>query len=134
MRLTEEELVRGYQGTATEDELLIAVTDALTLCGWRWMHVRRSDLAVVMGSQGWPDVVALRGGLGLALELKSTAGRPTGEQVAWLRELRAAGLSALVIRPDDLDDLLRVIVGRDGWEATLAELQARTLAGRASDA
>ena len=42
-----------------EDELLIGVTDALTLGGWLWTHVRRSDLAITQGSPGVPDLWAV---------------------------------------------------------------------------
>lgn len=35
----------------SEAELLAGLTDALTLAGWRWMHIRRSD-GVTVGP-GW---------------------------------------------------------------------------------
>lgn len=51
----------------TEDELLAAVTDALTLFGYRWTHHRRSDRAQLMGQPGFPDVFAVGHGRRLAL-------------------------------------------------------------------
>lgn len=104
----------GFGGEATEDELLIAITDALTLCGWRWFHIRRSDLATVQGAQGWPDVFAIHPtrGIAMALELKSTTGQPTAEQAAWLATLNLAGIPARLVRPADLDVMLEVITGK----------------------
>lgn len=112
MMLSEDELMAAYRHSGSEDELLATVTEALTLCGWRWQHVRRSDLAIVQGTPGFPDVIAVRGPMVLALELKREDGRPTGEQVAWLRALGAAGILAAIVRPSDLDDLLLVITGQ----------------------
>lgn len=97
----------------TEDELLQGITDALTIAGWRWFHVRRSDLAVVQGHQGWPDVFAvhpLRPRVALVMELKTATGQLTGDQGAWIALLRLAGLEAVVIRPDDYDRILAVIL------------------------
>lgn len=98
----------------TEEELLIAITDALTLFGWRWMHLRRSDLARVQGSQGWPDLIAIHPDrrLAMALELKTHTGRPTEDQAAWLAFLNLAGIPARIVRPMDLDLILEVITGK----------------------
>lgn len=109
----------GYSGMpsareSSEDDLLLAVTQALTLCGWRWMHLRRSDLAIVQGSQGFPDIIAIHEGRGLAmaLELKGDRGTPTGEQSAWLRAFARVGIEARVLYPRDLDAILPVITGQ----------------------
>lgn len=96
----------------TEDELLEGITDALTLAGWRWFHIRRSDRAQVMGMQGWPDVFAVHAArrIQLGLELKTEDGRLDFEQGQWLHGLNQAGLSCVVIRPSDYDRILRVIL------------------------
>jgi hypothetical protein len=101
----------------TEDELLIAITEAATFLGWRWTHVRRSDLAIIQGHVGFPDIVLAKAGRVLFLELKRQDGRATPDQVAWIdaltgggdRALTGAGgwIDALVVRPDQLDAILR---------------------------
>lgn len=91
----------------TEEELLRAIGDALTLTRRRWHHVRRSDLARVMGTQGLPDVLAIVGDTLHAWELKTEDGRPTPEQIGWLRGFRGVrSIDAQIIRPEDLDTVL----------------------------
>jgi len=67
----------------TEDDLLTAITEALTLYGYRWHHVRRSDKALQMGHAGFPDICAARNGLVWFIELKSEKGSLDSEQFAW---------------------------------------------------
>jgi hypothetical protein len=88
----------------TEDELLSGLTDALTLSGWWWMHVRRSDQAIIQGMQGWPDIFAIHPlrGVALAWELKSQTGQATPEQHAWLHAFRAMNLADRVTHPVDV--------------------------------
>ena len=90
----------------TEDELLQAITDAATVYGWRWHHIRRSDKGQQMGHAGFPDLLLARGGQIIALELKTERGSATLEQAAWLQALSSLGTVALVIRPADLDRVL----------------------------
>jgi hypothetical protein len=94
----------------TEDELLLAITEAATLLGWRWHHARRSDQALTMGSQGFPDLVLARRGRVLFLELKQSDGVVTSEQRAWLvtlgLDIHGLGVRAAVVRPADLDMIL----------------------------
>lgn len=120
--LTEYELMRGYSRgreaarSSDEESLLQAITDALSLTGWTWQHIRRSDLAIVQGTAGFPDLIAIRDGTLLAIECKTETGRPTYEQVLWLRSFRSiAGFRtyALIVRPTDLDELLLGITGKD---------------------
>lgn len=110
------------QRAMTEDELLEGLTDALTLAGWRWFHVRRSDRALVQGFQGWPDIFAVHPTrrIQIAMELKAEDGQASPDQLGWIAALRAAGLDCLVIRPGDYDRMLRVIL--DGRLTTLGDL------------
>lgn len=118
--MNEQELVSAYRNSGTEDDLLATITEALTLTGWRWMHVRRSDLAIVQGSQGWPDVFAVKGGHVLIVELKSASGVVSDEQHAWLYELTRALYGTrghvIVARPKDVDYVLGLITGAVPWE------------------
>ena len=91
----------------TEDELLTAISEAATWYGWRWFHIRRSDRAQQMGHSGFPDLILVRGTAMVAVELKTEKGQLTVDQQVWLDSFTAAGVSALVIRPSDLDSALR---------------------------
>ncbi len=97
--------------SGTEDDLLLGICHALDLGGWRWRHERRSDRALVMGSPGWPDLIAVRDGRLLVLELKAERGVVTTDQQLWIDELRGAGIDARVIRPADYDALLVELLG-----------------------
>lgn len=99
----------------TEDELLEGITDALTLAGWRWMHIRRSD-RITVGHEGFPDIIAGHSEREyvLAWELKAKAGVVMPDQAAWLIALRVPSIDARIIRPEDYDGALEVILkGRD---------------------
>jgi hypothetical protein len=101
----------------TEDELLSAITEAATFLGWRWMHVRRSDLAIIQGHVGFPDVVLAKSGRILFLELKRQDGQTTPAQDEWIAALTGSQdraltgadgyVDALVVRPDQLDAILQ---------------------------
>ena len=95
----------------TEDELLSGITDALTLSGWTWTHILRSD-GVTMGHAGLPDVLAGKGGIVLAWELKTETGTPSHDQLRWLLALggHPINLDARIIRPSMYDAALRVIL------------------------
>lgn len=101
--------------TMSEDELLQGLTEALTLCGWRWMHIIRSD-GVTAGSAGWPDLVAVHPDrdVVLAWELKGERGVVSGDQAAWLVGLRDRQVDARLVRPMDYDAALRVITAPGG--------------------
>ena len=110
--------------TMTEDELLTGLTDAMTLSGWWWMHIRRSDRALVQGMQGFPDIFAVHPirKIGLAWELKSAKGQPTYEQHAWLNALALVldgcpnVWDGRIVRPSDYDDALAFVL-RGTWGA-----------------
>lgn len=95
----------------TEDELQTGLIEALTIAGWRWTHIRRSD-GVTMGSPGLPDLIACHPDreLVLAWELKDATRQATPDQAAWLTGMAARPIDARLIRPADYDDALAVIV------------------------
>jgi len=94
--------------TMSEEDLLGVVLDMAATYGIRTVHFRAAKTAqgwrtpVQGDGKGWPDLVLVGPGGALFRELKSHAGRPTGEQEAWLVALDRAGLSADVWRPADL--------------------------------
>lgn len=96
----------------TEDELLQGVTDALTLAGWIWTHIRRSD-GVTVGNAGLPDIIAVHPTRGtvLAWELKSESGRESIDQVRWLAGFALADtIDSRVVRPSQYDTALAMIL------------------------
>lgn len=95
----------------TEDELLAGIGEALTLAGWCWTHIRRSD-TITMGMTGLPDIIAchVMRDVVLAWELKSETGQLSTDQAGWLRAIRNACVDARVIRPADYDAALQVII------------------------
>lgn len=97
----------------TEDELLLGITEALTIAGWRWTHIRRSD-GVTVGNAGLPDIIAVHPDRDevLAWELKSERGQLTPDQFGWIAGMNRRTIDARVIKPRDYDDALNVILGR----------------------
>lgn len=96
----------------TEDQLLTAITDAATYLGWRWHHVRRSDKALQMGDQGFPDLVLARSGTVLFLELKNAKNGLRPGQYEWLRAINGrSGVAQIahIVRPADLDRILEML-------------------------
>lgn len=79
------------------------ILDLAAYTGWRAVHVRpartnRGYRTAYEGDPGLPDIVMARGGRVLLAELKSSAGRPTADQQAWLD---AAGDHGRLWRPAD---------------------------------
>ena len=99
-----DELRRRIARQMTEDELLTAILEAAAYLGWMIYHVRRSDLGIVQGTPGFPDLVLAKGGRTLFLELKSWTGHLTDAQRRWLE---AIGDGAQIVTPDRLDSVLR---------------------------
>lgn len=90
------------------------VTDWATLRGWRFVHFRPAINArghyqtAMSGSPGWPDLALVRERF-MVIELKSTNGRLTEGQNAWLKALSKAGVEAHVLRPKDFDRMIEVL-------------------------
>ena len=100
----------------TEKDWQSQVTDALKLFGWRWVHFRtsigykRRYQTAQDGDKGWVDIVAVRRGRMLLIELKSASGRLTDDQKAWRDELKeVAGVGYYMWRPSDSDVMMAVL-------------------------
>ncbi len=95
----------------TEDELLAGITDALTLAGWTWTHIRRSD-GITMGNAGLPDIIAVHPVRQTMLlwELKADRGRVTTDQLRWLIGGAASIVDARIVKPDEYDEALAIIL------------------------
>jgi hypothetical protein len=88
--------------------------------GWEHMHCRRSIGPTKSGRKwltatnvAWPDLTLWAPGRGLMLaELKTDIGKVGADQETVLSSLRAAGVPAVVWRPRDLDEAVRVLSRR----------------------
>jgi len=77
---------------------------AMTKRGWR--------TAVSGNGKGFPDLVLLRLGIVLVVELKVGRNKLTVEQDKWLSEWRAADVMVRVWRPEDWPEIERTL-GRE---------------------
>lgn len=76
----------------------------IDLCSWlrlRWYHTHDSRRSPA----GFPDLVIAGPNQVIYAELKSTRGRLTADQAAWIEALNAAGTNAYVWRPDDIHEI-----------------------------
>lgn len=97
----------------TEKQFQAQVEGLLKAYGWRYYHP--PDNKPVTGNTGrtyiqnvkagFPDLVAVRGGRLLCIELKRETGKTTPEQETWLADLQAAGAECHVWRPRDLPSI-----------------------------
>lgn len=96
----------------TERELQKGVIDCARLFGWRVAHFRAAQTArgwrtpVEADGAGFPDLVLVRDGRLLFVELKGDGGRVRTEQADWLTALHKVGIpvEAHVWRPTDWTD------------------------------
>ena len=94
----------------TEKQFRRSVMDYAQICGWLVEYI--PDSRRLVGNRGRPDLVLARGGQVLLAELKTTRGKPSANQLEWLRE---AGDTARVWNPSDWDEI----------ETTLSKRHAR---------
>lgn len=91
----------------SEAQLSAAIVELAELLGWRVFTVRRSDRAIVASrtGAGFPDLVMVRSGRLLAVELKRARAKPTAEQYTWLAALGGCpGVEVDVWRPAQWHD------------------------------
>lgn len=95
----------------TEAQLFESVRDHLNTFGWLWYHTydsRRSN-------GGFPDIIAVKDGRLLAVELKSMKGQVTPEQRSWQLAIWicGGGTEMHTWRPSDLSsgEIERVLRG-----------------------
>jgi hypothetical protein len=90
----------------TEAQWQSRVIDYGRLRGWRIFHPYDSRRSAA----GFPDLSMVRSGRLLLVELKSTTGRLTRDQCAWLADLDAvAAIETYVWRPADWPTVLEVL-------------------------
>ena len=98
--------VRAGPLKVSERDFLRAVCDYATLRRWRQYHTFDSRRSVY----GFPDLILIRDGVCVALELKSEKGKTTEAQRDWVDELDAvAGITARIVRPSDWDEIVSLL-------------------------
>ena len=106
-RISAESYRAAALSAMTEDDMRERIREAAGLGGWKWYHPRDSRRSTA----GWPDDVLCRQGRLWCLELKRQGKSPTKAQQEWVRELATVpGVRASVIRPEDLDRLVELLV------------------------
>lgn len=89
----------------TEKAFQAHVTSLALTLGYRVYHTRFS----FQSAPGYPDLHMVKGQRSVFAELKSDKGRVTAAQAEWLDALREAGHEAYLWRPDDWDEIVRVL-------------------------
>lgn len=104
-------LARGLaDARAKELECERTILDAAKIAGWR-RHGERPAMSKkgyrtpIKGEAGWPDLVLVKAGWMLAVELKRRPNKPDPEQIEWLRALdKVPGIIAMLVWvPEDMD-------------------------------
>lgn len=97
--------------TVSEADFQAAFTELARLLGWEVYAIPDSRRAT---SSGYPDVTCAHRAHGVFwAELKTQRGKPSPAQVHWLALLRHAGQRAYLWRPSDMDQIKRVLEGKE---------------------
>ena len=88
----------------SERALSRAIVQLATALNWR-VHTLSDSRSLRSHHPGFPDLVCVRDGRMLAVELKVAGRKPTDAQVAWLHALeRVEGVEVYLWRPADWRD------------------------------
>lgn len=99
----------GQLPALTERQWQDRVVDLARWHGWRTYHTHDSRRSAA----GFPDLVLVRGGRLLFVELKSSSGRVTPAQRVWLADLSACpGVEVHLWRPADWVEVQTTLGGR----------------------
>jgi hypothetical protein len=104
----------------TERELQAVIVDLAHVMGWTCAHFRPAQNSrgiwrtpVGADGAGFPDLVLIRPGQCIVVEVKSAEGRVTPEQRAWLSGFEAAGVPSYVWRPDSWPGAVLAVLSRE---------------------
>ena len=111
--------VRPVDTRPTEAQCQATIVEAARRGGWL-VHAELPALArdgswrtAIQGDVGFPDLVMVRNGKVLVIELKRRPRKIDVAQLLWLRKFTAAGIDArLVFVPENLDSLVSELLAR----------------------
>lgn len=89
----------------TEKDLLNNIRELARLLRWLDYHTWTS----IHSPRGFPDLVLVRPPRIIFAELKSSGRNPTPAQQEWLDALRRCGLEVYLWRPEDWDDIVKIL-------------------------
>lgn len=84
---------------------------------WKVAHFRPAQTTkgwrtpVSADGKGFPDAILVRDRI-LAVEFKNENGKLSEDQLEWIAALEVAGVETYVWRPQDLDEVMRVLIER----------------------
>jgi len=103
----------------TEQQFTNSVLAWAKALGWRCFHVRtsgrmaaRGAIPTVQGDKGFPDLVLVRPPRLIFAELKVGRGKPSSQQLEWLRDLLCItpmSVECYVWRPSDWSRLIVIL-------------------------
>lgn len=106
-RISRDEYLRELDFAISEKQFTTRVKHIFRQAGWLPYHTLRSK-----GSDpGFPDLVCVRDGRVVAIELKVGRNRPTAHQRRWLEELRRAGIETYVMWPRHEPEITKIAAG-----------------------
>lgn len=98
--------VEAYRSTITEAELQAVIIAMARQMGFLVYHTAVS----IRSGRGYPDLTIVGHGRLIVIEAKSARGRVRPGQQAWIDAFAAVpGVVARIVRPSDLDDVLRLL-------------------------
>lgn len=95
--------VMTYADTMTEAQFQEAIVKAAKLNHWRVYFTWNSRHSPA----GFPDLLMMRDGMMRVYELKTEKGPIRPQQREWVAAFTECGVPARIVRPSDLDDVLR---------------------------
>lgn len=98
---------RALGHAVTEADFQRTITDLLDLGHWRWFH----DADSRRNKAGLPDLIAVRRGRLLFIELKKMGGKVSASQQEWLDELgQVSSVGAHLWFPNDFDQAKEILL------------------------
>lgn len=100
-----EDRVSEKCGYANEEAFQREVLAFARRNGWKCYHARDSRRS----EPGFPDIVAMRAGVQLAIELKMPGNKATAEQLTWLELFAECGAKTGVYYPKDWPKIVELL-------------------------
>ncbi len=97
-----------YSPTLNEKQFRQQIVDLLKHTGWKCYFTWTS----IHSTPGFPDIVAIKDGEILVIELKSAKGKLTESQKLWLEAFQLTCARVYEWRPSDWEEIVAVLQGK----------------------